>query len=78
MKKEYEKKLEYIRNNKEALGDGPIEGTCHFNGAWETTVFEFLDDLICNEYTYLSLPEWHMDFQVEPVIDALYRSLLED
>lgn len=77
MKKDIEKKLDYIRNNINGVEDGPIEGSCMIYGDWETTIYKFLDDLVCNKTTHSKMPYWHEDFMVTPTIEYLHKALLE-
>ena len=52
MNREIEKKIQYLRDNKSKIQDGPIEGHCMIYGEWSTTIYEFLDTLVCNPKTY--------------------------
>ena len=76
MNREMERKLEACRLDKGVeLKDGPIEGTCMVYGDWSTTVFEFLDTLVCHPKTHKKMPKWHEDFMVIPTINALYDEI---
>lgn len=75
MNRDIDKKIQYLRNNKDKLQDGPIEGHCMIYGEWSTTIYEFLDTLVCHPKTYKKMPKWHEDFMLMPVVNSLYSEI---
>ena len=71
IRKQYIQKVEKLKSLTLPL-QYPIEMHCMLHGKIETTVGEFISSFtMCSHCIGKGLDEWHRDFMVEPVIDAL-------